>query len=388
MTIIAIIPARGGSKGVPGKNKKMLGGVPLVVRTINAAKASENIEEVFVSSDDLEILSLAEEWGAVGIPRPEDLSTDQMSSESALMHVLKELSAQGKTIETLVFLQCTSPFTTAVEIDSVLNEMSERNADSAFSAIESHSFLWARDATGNSIGLNHDSMKPRQRRQDMAPQYRENGAIYAMNVEKFLSEGHRFCGKTVFVPVDGYDLEIDTQLDWDVAETLAMKIDCNCVPKEKQEKIKAIIMDFDGVHTDDRVIVSENGIEAVICSRSDGMGIELLRKQGMQLLILSKETNTVVMQRANKLNIDVIHGVENKYQVLSTWLSSNNLEWSEIAYVGNDINDIECLEKSGIGFVPQDANIKAKLASDFIISKNGGDGAIRQMAEIFLAEHV
>jgi len=383
MSIVAIIPARGGSKGLPGKNKKKFGSIPLIAHTINAAKRSEFVDEIFVSSDDPEILAIASEFGAEGIMRPADLSSDAASSESALLHCLKALDTRNKNIEYVVFLQCTSPFTTSEQIDQVLSACKNHNIQSAFSAVEDHGFLWSINESGIACGINHDANQPRIRRQDLPAQYRESGAIYVMNAEVFRRDKHRFCGNTVVVPIDGPSIEIDTHDDWANAENLYRSSKAS-KPISGITALKAVIMDFDGVHTDNRVIINQDGTEAVICDRGDGFGIEMLRKQNMRLLILSKEQNIVVAKRAEKLKIEVIHGVDDKVSILESWLKENKLTWSEIAYIGNDLNDIGCIEKSGMGFCPSDSHPKVKEMSDVILSRDGGKGAIREMSDILI----
>lgn len=387
MSIVAVIPARGGSKGIPGKNKKLLGGIPLVARTIRAANAAKLVDHVYVSSDDPEILAIAETWGASTIFRPSKIAGDDATSEDALLHALDEI-VKTRDVTNLVFLQCTSPFTTGEEIDAVVSTMSSENAQSAFSAIEDHGFLWKMNLEGRALGTNHDASKPRQRRQDLDPQFRENGAVYAMDADCFLQEKHRFCGRTVLVPVKGELFEIDTVSDWKIAEALVENRLSGSVCREDVSKLKAVVMDFDGVHTDDRVFVNERGEESVVCSRKDGMGIELLKATNLQLLILSKEKNPVVVQRAKKLGLEVIHGVDDKVSVLENWIFKAGLSWREVAYVGNDINDAECLNKAGMSFVPCDANSRVLLGADIILPHSGGRGAIRSLAELILSQDV
>ncbi|AWM28068.1 acylneuraminate cytidylyltransferase [Sinorhizobium fredii] len=384
MKIAAVIPARGGSVGLPGKNIKPLNGVPLVGRAALAAAKSEFVSDVYVSSDSQEILDVAATFGAKGIMRPAEISGSTASSESALIHALQEIeSMSGKMPDVLVFLQCTSPFTTSEQIDAVLTKLMEEDAASAFSAIEDHGFIWQIANDGTAAGITHDHTKPRQRRQDMTRRYRETGAIYAMRVPEFLARENRFCGKTVLVPVDMPPIEIDTREDWTVAEAYARLHDPHRF--SHQNKIKALITDFDGVHTDDRVIVSQDGTEAVRCSRSDGMGIEMLRHRGMKMLILSREQNPVVKARATKLHMDVLHHIRDKLPALDAWRAEHRLEWAEIAYVGNDINDLECMKACGMSFAPSDAHPQARTISTIVLQRPGGNGALRELSELLIS---
>lgn len=385
MDVIAIIPARGGSVGLPGKNVKPLNGIPLLARSVLAARQATQLRSVYVSSDAEEILQVGAKYGAVPILRPADISGATASSESALIHALKHIEdVEGALPDVVVFLQCTSPFTTSQQIDEVVSRLTEAGADSAFSAIEDHGFIWDIAPDGAARGLTHDHMKPRQRRQDMTPRYRENGAIYAMRVPAFVASGSRFCGRTILVPTDMPPIEIDTPADWHIAEIYA-RIHDQPRSASNSQKIKALVTDFDGVHTDDKVTLHENGHESVRCSRSDGMGIELLRDRRVKLLILSREENPVVRSRAKKLKMAVQHHVKDKLPALDAWRIENQLEWSEIAYIGNDINDLDCMKASGISFCPADAHSSARSIATVVLRRPGGDGALRELSEYLIA---
>lgn len=385
MRTIVVIPARGGSKGIPGKNKRPLAGIPLVARAIRAAKGVSFVDGVYISTDDPEIGAIARQWGACEIKRPEEISGDTASSESALLHALKVIENEVGKVDNLIFVQCTSPFLRAEHIEAVVGRLAEGAVDCAFSASEDHAFLWSIGADGLGRGINHDETKPRQRRQDMPAQYRETGAIYAMKRDSFVARGSRFCGKAVPVPVDADPFEIDTPADWARAEALAWQSEVGHAATADAASFKAvrvIVTDFDGVHTDDKVIVDENGRESVVCSRRDGMGIERLRKAGHRLLILSKEKNHVVARRAEKLGVEVIHGVEDKPTILGDWLNRQGIGWGELIYVGNDINDVECMKRAAIAFAPRDSHHEALLAADYVLPLDGGEGALRAMSDM------
>ena len=150
------------------------------------------------------------------------------------------------------------------------------------------------------------------------------------------------------------------------------------------QKIEAVVTDFDGVHTDDSVYVDEHGNESVRCSRSDGMGITALKEAGFMLLILSKERNPVVSRRGEKLNVEVIQGCDNKLDALQKWLAAHSLSSQQCIYVGNDINDLECLQYVGISVSPIDAHESVSHAVAWKLSKMGGNGAIREMSDVLI----
>ncbi|MEB3201675.1 MAG: acylneuraminate cytidylyltransferase family protein [Synechococcus sp.] len=218
---LVLIPARGGSKGIPGKNLRSVGGVPLLARSVRAARAAASVGAIWVSSDDPAIGALGEREGAGWLPRPAEISDDRASSEAALLHALAELAGRGALPAVFVFLQCTSPFTTGMQIDAVMGALQSSQANMAFSAVPWHGFLWARDGDGHGIGVNHDSDQPRQRRQDLTPTYLETGAIYAIRTAAFLEHRTRFVPPALPVPFEGSAPEIDTAADLAACELLA-----------------------------------------------------------------------------------------------------------------------------------------------------------------------
>ena len=217
---LALIPARGGSKGIPGKNLQQVGGVPLVCRSIRAAQASNGVGRVMVSTDDDAIAAAAAAEGAGVIRRPAAIAGDTASSESALLHALEQLEQQGPLETELVFLQCTSPFTTGHQIDAVLSTLRADDCNSSFAVSPWHGFLWRTDGRG----INHDPEQPRQRRQDLEPAFLETGAIYAMNIAAFRRCGSRFCLPTRPVVVEQVGPEIDTPDDLALCRSIAAQI--------------------------------------------------------------------------------------------------------------------------------------------------------------------
>ena len=213
---LALIPARGGSKGLPGKNLMNVGGLPLVGRCITAAKESERIIRVVVSTDDREIAEVARKFGADVVLRPAEISGDLASSESALLHALDLLSAECELPGNIAFLQCSSPFTTGSQVDRVLSALDDDHFNSSFSVKPWHGFLWL----ANGSGINHDPNRFRQRRQDLEPSYLETGAIYAMRTSAFRSTLTRF-GRP-WKPVIRVDSgpEIDTIADLALCQLL------------------------------------------------------------------------------------------------------------------------------------------------------------------------
>ena len=380
---IAIIPARGGSKGIPLKNIQPLCGKPLIAYSIEAAKKSNLIERVYVSTDHPEIATEAIKYGASVIERPQDISGDLDSSESAILHALEHLQhIENYYPDICVFLQCTSPLTSPQDIDETIKKLFSDDADSALAVTDFHYFIWGNDKEGNASGINHDK-NMRLMRQEREAQFLETGAVYVFKVDKFMNKKHRFFGKTsMYLMPRERCFEIDDPVDMKIADALIRANICLNNTELLPELIEAVIFDFDGVFTDNSVIVNQAGYEAVICNRGDGMGISILKNLGIPLLVLSSEENPVVEARCKKLKIDFQQGLKEKKKTIQKWLDDNNYKQENIIYVGNDINDIECLKIAGCGIVVQDAVPDVKPYAKIILANTGGHGAIRELADM------
>lgn len=373
---VAIIPARGGSKGVERKNLRRVGGVPLVARAIVAAQRCDEIDRVVVSTDDPEIAGVAREWGADVVIRPTDLAGDEASSESALAHALGELSGRGVDVGVLAFLQATSPFIDTDALCTAVRTVRTRRRDVVFSAVRTYGFLWSKGAGDSAHAINHDAGF-RPRRQDRDPHYLETGAFYVMKAKAFLAVGHRFFGSIGIAEVpERTALEIDTVEELAAARALAPLVDA-----PEPIDVDAVVTDFDGVHTDDTAVVTDRGDESVRVSRSDGMGVALLRRAGIPVLVLSTETHPVVSARAAKLRVDVRQGIDDKATALGEWADAVGIPLSRIAYVGNDVNDLGCLDLVGWPVAVRDAHPLVLAAARVVLDRVGGDGAVRELAD-------
>ena len=381
---LAIIPARGGSKGIPRKNVRLLAGRPLIAWTIRAAREAKRVTRVVVSTDDAEIARVANECGAGVVWRPPEISGDTASSESALLHVLGHLrETENYRPELLAFLQCTSPLMTAADIDGTIATMLDQRAASALSAARFGHFVW-RVGSDGACGMNHDK-RVRQRRQERPAEYLENGAVYAMRTEGFLAARHRFFGKTAIYEVDaGRSIEIDEPEDFAVAEMLLRRREQSERRSFLPSPVGAVVFDFDGVFTDDRVLVDQDGREAVMCSRSDGHGLAALAKACMPMLVISKEANPVVSARCAKLGIECSQGCDEKLPVMSRWLKRRGIKPAHTVYVGNDLNDLECLGAVGCGVAVADAHAEVRAGARLLLSRPGGYGAVRELCDLIL----
>lgn len=381
MRTIAIIPARGGSKGVPRKNLQRVGGVPLVVRAVRTALAVAEIDVVAVSTDDAEIATAAAAAGAVVVRRPPDISGDTASSESAILHALDELEAAGERIDVVAFLQATSPFLPGDVLSAAVRDVQGDRADSVFSAVETYGFLWGRTGDDAAVALNHEAGH-RPRRQDREPHYLETGAFYVFRAEGFRAARHRFFGRIRIAEVPEWTaIEIDDPQQLAIARALAALHE-----PPARIPVRAVVTDFDGVHTDDTASVDAHGGERVRVSREDGMGVAMLRRAGIPMLILSTEVNAVVRARAEKLKVPVLHGIDDKESALRGWAEENGIALDDIAYLGNDVNDIAALRIVGWPVAVANAHPLVLAEARVVLSRRGGRGAVRELIERVLPD--
>ena len=407
----AIIPARGGSRGLPGKNVARIGGVPLVARAVRAALGARLIGRVVVTTDDDAIADAARSAGAEVVVRPAELAGSEASSESALLHAIEVLDfpshgapQQGSIT---VFIQATSPFIDPADLDAAVARVEAGERDVVFAAAPTHVFLW-REVGGRAVGVNHE-MSHRPRRQDREPEYAETGAFYVFRTEGFVQARHRFFGRVGIQPVHpDHAIEIDDADDLARVRALAPHVDRalaafgsqpgngastsagtaaagRTAPRHPLIDVDALVTDFDGVHTDDTAAVDELGRESVRVSRADGAGVARLRAAGIPVLILSAEANPVVARRAEKLGVECLHGVAAKGEALAEWAAARGIRLDRIAYLGNDRNDVPALELAGWPVVVPDAAPDALAEARHVLQRPGGHGAVRELADLILA---
>ena len=218
--VLAVIPARGGSKGIPGKNILQLAGKPLVAYSIEQALATRTVSRVVVSTDSEEIAAVALAYGAEVVDRPDTISGDEASSELALLHCLEHLAANdGYAPDLVVFLQATSPLREASDIDAAVDALIEEGADSLFSAFPLHTFVW-RVGDSGPAPFNYDPAR-RPRRQECPEDLAESGSIYVFRPWVLKECGSRVGGRVAVYRMSAWDsAQIDEPEDVPVVEFL------------------------------------------------------------------------------------------------------------------------------------------------------------------------
>lgn len=380
MKKIAIIPLRAGSKGIPGKNKKKLLGKPLFSWTLGEAIFSD-LDKIYIFTDDKDIAYMVKEnyfWtNKVEIMiRSKESATDTASTEIGMKELAEKLNYN---FDILCLLQATSPLTSKEDINNCLYKIIKEKYDSAVTVVNTMRFLWNK----NGKSINYD-FQNRPRRQEFSGILVENGAVYVTTKQQFLESGIRIGGNVAVVKMHEDTLtEIDEIEDWIIMEKLLE----NRLMKRKKgsNKIRLLVLDVDGIFTDAKVTVNNTGEFSKEFSLIDGMGIELLREEGIEIIVMTSEKSEIVTKRMEKLKIKEIYlGVKDKYSLLEKIILDKNIKRNEIAYLGDDINDLANICSVKWGIVPQNAVLENKLKADFVLNSYGGNGAIREIVNFLI----
>ena len=381
----AIILARGGSKALPGKNIRNFVGKPLLSWSILQALASKRISTVYVSSDSRGILKVAKCYGAETILRPASLSGDQATSESGWLHAIQYIAqASGKLPPVVIALQATSPLRETSDIDGAIKQFEKEKADSLFSgAVLDDLCVWSVE-DGVLKGKTFDPTH-RGRRQDRKPYFLENGSIYIFKTSLLQQTGNRLGGKiSRFTMPYWKSFEIDDVDTFEICETFYQKKLHTAQTTLKAFRPELIVYDFDGVMTNNRALLMQDGCEGVWVNRSDGWGVQQLKKAGYLQVILSTETNPVVAARAKKMKIKVIQGSVDKAKCLKKYCDKKKIKLNKVLYVGNDINDFDAMKIVGLSVATADAHPKVLQIAGYVTRAKGGDGVLRELSESIL----
>lgn len=370
---VAIIPLRAGSKSILNKNKKKLLGRPLYTWTLGEAIRSE-LTKVYIFTDDQQIIDFVnKEYAWTGkveaMLRSAESATDTASTEISMLEFAEKIKYD---FDILCLIQATSPLTSASDINKILSKIKD-GYDSALTVVETKRFLW--NEAGKS--LNYDYMN-RPRRQDFDGMLMENGAVYACTKAQFQVTKNRLGGKIGLVKMSEDTLvEIDEPNDWVIVEKLAEQKLRNA--KGTTAKIKGLVLDVDGVFTNGNVSYSKDGELSKTFSIRDGMGLEIAREQGLKVIVMTSEDSALVEKRMKKLGISELYmGVKDKYSRLFEVLHKLGISKDEVAYLGDDVNDLSNICSCGWGMCPSDGIPEVKAKADIILNAEGGRNAIRE----------
>lgn len=400
--VLAIIPARGGSKGIPRKNIRNFSGYPLIAWSIAAAKKSQSVTRVIVSTDDEEIAAVAREWGAeTPFLRPAEFAQDKTTDLPVFVHALEWLKQhENYRPDVVIQLRPTSPIRPSTCVDQAV-EILLRNADAnsvrgVVPAGQNPHKMWRLNPNPENPmrnlldvpGIEEPYNAPRQILPDV---YWQTGHIDAIRPDVILAGS--MSGKNIYpLLIDPkYTVDLDNLNDWVRAEWLVkyggLEMATPAAPKRPMPKnVRLLALDFDGVVTDNRVWVDQDGRESVAANRSDSLIMSKIKEAGIGVVIISSETNPVVTARAKKMRVDVIQGVgiHDKRAVLAQAIAERGMDPREVVFIGNDINDIPCFSLAGWAVAVADAMPEVLREADHITTLRGGHGAVREICDLLL----
>ena len=400
LEILAVIPARGGSKGIPRKNIKNFAGFPLIAFSIQAAVNSKYVTRTIISTDDIEIAEVAKNYGAeVPFLRPPEFAQDSSLDFPVFENLLQTLmETEDYKPDFVIHLRPTSPIRPHNLVDDAIEIMlSDPSIDSVRGVVPSGQNPYKMWKINPNSGLMEGLLTVEgieepynSARQALPDTYWQTGHIDVIRTNVILDQksmsGKKI--KPIHIHPD-FTVDLDKPSDWQKAEWQVWYGGLDMVvPGNRRrplpEKVDLVVFDFDGVMTDDRVFVDQNGVESVAANRRDGMGVSLLGKAGFKMIVLSSEKNPVVEARCKKLKIPSIQGVEEKSSVLRNYLTDHHINPENVIYIGNDVNDLACFSEVGCALVVADAHPAVLRQADIILQHKGGQGAVREVCDLLM----
>lgn len=398
--VIALVPARGGSKSIPRKNIRLLGGHPLLAYSIAAGLQARHVDRTIVSTDDEEIAAIARDYQAeVPFLRPAHLAEDQTPDLPFLEHVLGWLQENENYIpDAVVLLRPTSPLRPPDCVDQAIELLfANPQADSVRGVVpsgENPYKMWKISDSGALDALMQGEFDEpyNMPRQELPLTFWQTGHIDAIRSSTILQK-QSATGDVIWPLLldPEYTVDIDTTTDWAWAEWRLANGGIPVVQpapsvRSLPEPVKMLVLDFDGVLTDNRVWVHADGSEVIAAHRGDGWGIARLRDAGIKVVVISTETDPVVAARCQKLKIPCKQGVGDKAAVLRALLQDENIDPGQVVFAGNDVNDLPCFPIVACAVAVADAHPSVLAQADLILKQDGGHGAVRALADRILYE--
>lgn len=378
MKKIGFIPLRKGSKGIVGKNKRKMVGRPLFTWVLGEAIFSD-LDCVYVYTDDQDVIDFINNeyhWTnkVKALLRSEESASDTASTEFAMLEFSEFINYD---FDVFCLLQATSPFTKKDDINACLDKLND-DYDSVLTVVNTHRFTWNEDGTPANYNINN-----RPRRQDFDGLLVENGAVYITTKEALKESKNRVSNNIALVKMPEESMhEIDSESDWTIVEQLLINRQ-----KEAKEsrQITHLVLDVDGVFTDGTITYTKDGEHTKSFDMRDGMGLEILRQFNVKIMIMTSENSELVSKRMEKLKIENTYlGVKDKYTLLKNILIQENISINNVAYLGDDVNDLTNICSVGWSLAPNNATDVVKQYADVVLSKNSGSGAIREACQFIM----
>ena len=384
-------PPAAGSKGIPRQEPRAAGGPSAAaLGPGRRPRRPSSVDRVVVSHRRRRRSPAPPASVSADVVRPaaRRSARTQASSESALLHALDVLRMTRATSpDVTVFLQATSPLTLGEPTWTPRWRASTTPpVDVAVAVAPFHGFLWRADRRRHAERGRPRPARTARAARSATPVLLETGAVYALrtagspcgavtasSAASSATRCRRRAASRSTSPPTSPGPRGSLQGSGGPAP-----------PRPFRARPGAVVFDFDGVFTDDRVLVDADGHETVACHRGDGLGLERLRATGVPLLVLTRERVPIAAARARKLGLEALGGVDDKVTVLDRWLGERGLDWARVVYVGNDVNDLGCVVRAGCGVAVADAEPALASAADLVLRRAGGAGAVRELCDLLL----
>lgn len=379
MRWVAFMPLRANSRTIANKNLRSIAGKPLYTWSLSQAIASQCFAEIYVATDSQSIReNVGQEFPKMVtvLDRSPENCTDTASTESAMLEFQEIIP-----FDVICLIQATSPLTMARDFHAAKQKFINENLDSLVTTVNSKRFFW------NNAGepVNYDPNN-RPRHQDFDGWQMENGAFYMTRSRILKNYGCRLGGRIgIYEMAAETAVEIDEETDWVIVERLLQKRKETLMPA-RTAPIELLVIDVDGTLTDGGMYYSADGEMFKKFNTRDGHGLQRLRENGIKVCVISAETSPVVDARMKKLGIDeYYHGVKDKLPLLNELIGRWNISLENVAYVGDDLGDLECIKHAGASFCPADAATEIIKKADYICKNEGGSGAVREVCDMILS---
>ncbi|KAM8897269.1 N-acylneuraminate cytidylyltransferase A [Spinachia spinachia] len=385
--VAALILARGGSKGIPLKNIKMLAGVPLLGWVLRAAVDSKKFTSVWVSTDHDEIEKVARAWGAQVHRRSPEVSKDSSTS----LDTIQEFCRLNPEVDFVCHIQATSPCLHPFHLTEALGMVTEQGYDSVFAVVRRHHFRWQEVTNGSpelTRPLNLDPLN-RPRRQDWDGELCENGSFYFSTRDCIMNKGLLQGGKVAYYEMKAeYSVDIDVDIDWPVAEQRVLRF--GYFGEANPEVVRLMFCNVSGCLTEGRIYLSKSGEQMVSVNTRDATGIRMLQQENTEVVLLTSAVDSVARDLADRLSemtgCKVVQVGAEPLKELKPMVEEKKLGWKDVAYMGCDTQDVGCLNLAGLSAVPHDAPSVAINAAKYSCHRAGGAGAVREFAEHILLQ--
>ena len=378
MRWVAYMPLRANSKSIPDKNLRSIAGKPLYAWSLSQAVASRCFDGIYVATDSKDIrASVNREFSntVTVLDRSPENCTDSASTESAMLEFQEQIP-----FDVICLIQATSPLTKAADFRVAMEKFVNEKLDSLVTTVNSKRFFW----TSEGKPVNYDP-ENRPRRQDFDGWQMENGAFYLTRSWVLKDLRCRLGGRIgIHEMAAETAVEIDGETDWIIVENLLQKYKETLIPA-RMLPVELLVIDIDGTLTDGGMYYGADGEILKKFNTRDGGGFILLKNAGIKTGIITSESVKLTERRAKKLGVDYYFSVSgDKWNTIDQLLKSLGVEPVNFAYIGDDINDLTVIEKAGLSFTPSDGVEEVRKKTDVVLSRKGGEGAVREAAELIL----